>query len=130
MKKTIKKVLRFAGFLLLVLLLAFTIQNALQSQFLGKSFQHLITEAYLANYLLVLLTFALILLIKQKHNASIGFIFIFGFLIKMAVFFIFFKGNYQADGEIQTSEFASFFVPYALCLILETHRLVQILNRT
>lgn len=129
-KKTIKLISAFSAQLFFILLILFAIQSSIQSHFEGQAFQHLIIEAYSANYFLVVFTFSLILFMKKKQNAGMGFVFFGGFLLKLAVFFIFFKGEYQADGDIQRAEFFSFFVPYSICLIAETYQLVKILNRS
>ena len=48
--------------------------------------------------------------------------------LKFVVFFILFYPEYQRDGTMQTSEFTAFFVPYALCLVIEVFYLSKQLN--
>lgn len=92
-------------------------------------FEHLITESYLANYSLVLLSFFALLYLQKRFASSLGFLFLGGFFIKLIVFFIFFSPYYKSDDQIETAEFLAFFVPYALALTLETISLVRILNK-
>ncbi|MEQ8623437.1 MAG: DUF6168 family protein [Vicingaceae bacterium] len=129
MKKTIKPLLRFSTTLLLGLLLVFGI-HALISKSLGVSvYEHLLIPSYWVNYLLVVFTFAILIALKNRKSQSLGFVFLGGFFVKIAVFLIFFKPIFSADGEIATVEFVSFFTPYAVCLAYETYILVTILNK-
>ena len=129
MKKTIKPLFRFSSSLLLGLIVVFGI-HALISRFLDVSiFEHLLIPSYWVNYLLVVFTFAILIALKNRKSQSLGFVFLGGFFVKIAVFLIFFKPIFLADGEIATVEFVSFFTPYAVCLAYETYILVTILNK-
>lgn len=129
MKKTIKPILRFSMFLLLALSAVFGIQ-ALIYQFLGISiFEHLLITSYWVNYIMVVFTFAIIIALKNRKSQSLGFLFLGGFFIKIAVFLFFFKPIFLQDDEISSIEFAAFFTPYAFCLAYETYILVSILNK-
>ena len=57
-----------------------------------------------------------------------GFIFMAGSGLKFLFFFLLFYPEYNSDGEMQTIEFVTFFVPYAVCLILEVIYLSKQLN--
>lgn len=129
MKKTIKPLFRFSTSLLLGLAVVFGI-HALISHYLGISIHdHLLITSYWVNYLLVVSTFAILIALKNRKSQSLGFVFLGGFFIKIAVFLIFFKPQFLTDGEIATVEFVSFFTPYAVCLAYETYILVTILNK-
>ena len=129
MKKTIKPLLRFSISLLLGLVVVFGI-NSLISDYLGISiYDHLMITSYWVNFLLVVFTFAILITLKNRKSQSLGFVFLGGFFIKIAVFLIFFKPIFLTDGEITTVEFVSFFTPYAVCLAYETYILVTILNK-
>lgn len=129
MKKAIKPILRFSLLLLLGLIIVFGIQ-ALVYNFLGISlYDNLLIPSFWVNYIMVVFTFSIILALKNRKSQSLGFIFLGGFFVKIAVFLIFFKPVYMQDGVIENSEFASFFIPYAICLACETYVLVSILNK-
>lgn len=100
---------------------------ALQAQDLPM-FDHKIVLAYILNFVLA----ALILFLVQRNmtdgSAKGGFIFFLGSGLKFLVFFLVFYPSYKADGETQTIEFITFFVPYAVCLILEVYYLSKQLN--
>jgi len=129
MKKTIKPLLRFSTSLLLGLAIFFVV-HALINHYLGISiYDHLLITSYWVNYLLVVFTFAILIALKNRKSQSLGFVFLGGFFIKIAVFLLFFKPIFLIDGEIATVEFVSFFTPYAVCLAYETYILVTILNK-
>lgn len=131
MKKTILiDVLKFGVKLFLFLSISFTLHEV---YFTSKQISwnsYLIIEAYVSNFLLVLITYGGLMYFKQKKNESLGFIFLYGFFLKMAVFLIFFNPAYKADSEMVTLEFFAFFLPYLVCLGFETTVIVRILNRT
>ena len=69
------------------------------------------------------------MLAKEKGSHSLGYLFLAGFFLKIAVFMIFFNPHYKADDEIIPEEFFAFFVSYAVCLAYETKIIVKILNQ-
>ncbi|MDA8592273.1 DUF6168 family protein [Flavobacteriaceae bacterium] len=92
-------------------------------------FQHLITEAYVINAMLAIGIFWGLIALKEKYNNQIGFLFLASSFIKFFVFFLVFYGPYKADDQITFSEFVSFFIPYTICLVLETFYLSKKLNQ-
>jgi hypothetical protein len=92
-------------------------------------FQHLITEAYVINAMLAIGIFWGLIALKEKYNNQIGFLFLASSFIKFFVFFLVFYGPYKADDQITFSEFVSFFIPYTICLVLETFYLSKQLNQ-
>ena len=92
-------------------------------------FQHLITEAYVINAMLAIGIFWGLIALKEKYNNQIGFLFLASSFIKFFVFFLVFYGPYKADDQITFSEFVSFFIPYTICLVLETYYLSKQLNQ-
>lgn len=59
-------------------------------------------------------------------KSYIGFLFMFGSLLKFAVFFIWFYPILQLDGNTKGPEFSLFFIPYLVGLLLETMALTKI----
>ncbi len=76
--------------------------------------------SYVINFLLAAAIYIGLYSFRDKIRTQIGFIFIAGSFLKFILFFILFYPSYKMDGEMGTSEFASFFVPYAICLVVET----------
>lgn len=79
-----------------------------------------IAMSYVINFLLASIIYIGIYSFRNKIKTQIGFIFMGGSFLKFIVFFILFYPSYKTDGDIATSEFAAFFVPYAICLVVET----------
>ena len=93
-----------------------------------QTLENKIVLAYLVNFTLAILIYAFLLKMKEKYKEQLGFLFIGGSILKFVAFFIFFYGSYKMDGTISKLEFAAFFTPYILCLIIETTALVKLLN--
>ncbi len=92
-------------------------------------FANKIVPAYIMNYVLAMGVYAFLFSFREKFKSQLGFLFMAGSFLKFALFFIFFYSSYKADGDINTLEFSSFFIPYILCLIIETFSLVNLLNK-
>ncbi|MCF6297842.1 MAG: DUF6168 family protein [Flavobacteriaceae bacterium] len=91
-------------------------------------FAHKIIPAYIMNYVLALSVYTLLYSFRAKFKTQLGFLFMAGSFLKFILFFIFFYSSYKADGDINTLEFSSFFIPYMICLVVETTSLVNLLN--
>ena len=91
-------------------------------------FNDKIIAAYTTNLLLAVIIFLSLFFLRKKYNDQLGFLFLFGSFLKFAIFFIFFSPAYKADGNTSRLEFFAFFVPYAICLIIETVSLIKLLN--
>jgi len=130
MKEITKLTIAFSFKLLLILSVAFTLHETVYyfQKIAFNSF--LILEAYLANFLMVVLSYWVLLFVKQKNNQAVGFTFLGGFFFKLIIFMILFNPIYREDNDVQTLEFLAFFVPYAICLAIETVSLVRLLNRS
>jgi hypothetical protein len=79
-----------------------------------------IVLSYLVNGILAAAIFISLYIYRNKLKNYIGFLFMAGSFLKFIVFFILFYPSYKVDGDIDKLEFAAFFIPYAICLILET----------
>lgn len=91
-------------------------------------FQNKILLAYILNFLAAALIVAALYIVREKQKDNLGNLFMFGSLLKFAVFFIAFYPSYTADGEMTKLEFFTFFIPYFISLILETLALVRLLE--
>jgi len=92
-------------------------------------FQNMIVESYCCNAIIAILIFWILVSLKEKYKNHIGFIFLFGSGTKFLMFFAIFYRPFKQDGEIIIYEFISFFLPYTICLILETYQLSKQLNK-
>ena len=91
-------------------------------------FDNKIVLAYILNYLLALSIYSLLYFLRFKLKNQLGFLFMTGSFWKFIVFFVFFYPSYKSDGSINNLEFSSFFIPYLICLIIETYTLIQLLK--
>jgi len=112
-----------------VLAVAFCIHIALLKSFQMPLFENKIVLSYVVNLVLVVLIFGFLYVSKKKFKDQLGFLFIAGSALKFGVFFVVFYPLFKLDGQISKLEFASFFVPYGLGLVLETFSLVKWLNK-
>ena len=92
-------------------------------------FENRIVPAYLVNLILVVGIFGVLYLLREKYKSQLGFLFLAGSLLKFTVFFIVFYPFYKLDGVITKLEFAAFFAPYVIGLILESVSLSKWLNK-
>jgi len=91
-------------------------------------FDNKIIASYVTNLLLIIVVFGSLYLLRRKYKSQLGFLFLAGSVLKFAVFFMFFYPFYKMDHTISRLEFAAFFIPYALGLVLETLSLSKWLN--
>ena len=91
-------------------------------------FSDKIIESYLLNSLVAIFIYYIINTLKTKFKNSLGFIFIFGGLLKFLLFYILIYPSFKLDGTISNFEFAAFFIPYFTCLIYETLAIATLLN--
>ena len=120
----------FSARLLVFLSAAFVIHMLVNKLMSIPLFQHQILVSYAINTALAAGIFWGLTSLKKKYNNQIGFLFLASSIVKFLVFFLVFYGPYKADGEIVLLEFTSFFIPYTICLVLETFFLSKHLNKT
>ena len=92
-------------------------------------FDHRIVLCYLINFALIIIVFGMLYLFKEKYKSQLGFLFLAGSFLKFIIFFIVFYPFFKMDNHISKLEFAAFFVPYSIGLILETFSLSKWLNK-
>ncbi|MFK7783289.1 DUF6168 family protein [Psychroserpens sp.] len=112
-----------------VLALAFAIHLFVLSIKSLPLYDNKIVLAYIVNAVLAISIFGVLFKMKDKYKEQLGFMFLGGSALKFVVFFIVFYPIYKADGIISKLEFAAFFIPYLLSLILETLSLAKWLNK-
>ncbi len=115
---------------LLALLLAALGIHLLVLRGMGQPlYDNKILLAYFVNYILAVLIYGILYLLKERFTAQLGFLYMGGSVLKFLVFFILFYPAYKLDGNMSTPEFAAFFIPYAICLILETSAIIEFLKK-
>jgi len=124
-----QSLLNFSVKLIFILALVFGVHLLALNYLEYPLFENKIILAYVINIVLAILIYTFLFKMKSKYKEQLGFLFIGGSFLKFAVFFILFYGSYKADGMISKPEFAAFFIPYVLCLIIETTSLAKWLNK-
>lgn len=84
--------------------------------------------SYIVNFSMALGIYLGLYYLKESYKNHIGFLFLGGSLLKFFVFFILFYPLFKQDGDISRLEFFSFFVPYLVCLVVETFSLTKLLK--
>jgi hypothetical protein len=112
--------LRYLGVLSGVLGIALVV-HALARKVKGLAWDgDLLIASYAVNLLLAFAIVFFIYALRRRMQAQIGFLFMGGSFLKFLLFFLLFYPSFTSDDHISRAEFGSFFVPYALALILET----------
>lgn len=122
------KTLKFLSTLLLALTITFGIHIGILWLLDLPLFSDNILLSYGVNFLLAIFIYLIIQQTLKKNGAHAGFIFMAGSGVKFLVFFLVFYPLYEADNIMQTTEFAAFFIPYTVCLVLEVAYLSKQLN--
>lgn len=124
-----KAIFKFSGLLLVSLCVLFALHILLLYTLELPLFADRIVTSYIVNFVLAIAIYAVMLLLKNKYLNQLGFIFMFGSFFKFIVFFTILYPLYKTDGIITKTEFASFFIPYVVCLIIEITSLSKWLNK-
>jgi len=123
-----KKLTIFTFKLISSLVIASGLQIILFNQVAIQLDFKLLALSNLLNFLLAFLIVVVLSIYINKLKSYIGFLFMFGSLLKFAVFFIWFYPVFKMDGAISSFEFSIFFVPYSISLLFETLELGKMLN--
>lgn len=122
-------VLKFSLVLLGLLLASLGLHLLILQQLGQPPFENKILLAYFINYILAVLIYGILYLLKERMTAQLGFLYMGGSVLKFLLFFVLFYPSYKVDGIMSRSEFAAFFVPYAISLILETSGIIKFLKK-
>ena len=120
---------KFSLTLIFVLSIVFGIHIFVLYKLGSPLFDNRIIAAYLVNCSLALVIYLTLFLLKNKMSEQIGFLYMGGSFVKFLIFFIFFYPYYKIDGGLDSLEFAAFFVPYLISLILETLGVIEFLKK-
>ena len=128
MPKTNNPIINYLSFLFSFLILTAGAHFYTLEKLKLPLFDNKIVLAYIINISLAIFIYIGLYLLRKKQESNLGFIFMTGSLIKFGIFFLVFYPDYKANDDIQTLEFTTFFIPYAVCLIIETFFLSKLLN--
>ena len=120
---------RFTFRLVSVLVIAFAAHILVLNLLDKPLFNNMIISSYVVNGALAIAIFGFLWKFRERFKNQIGFLFLAGSLLKFAAFFIIFQPSFKVDGDMSKYEFASFFIPYILSLIIETFSLIKWLSK-
>ena len=84
--------------------------------------------SYWVNVLLACGVIVLLFVLRKRLKDQLGFIFMAASMLKFVFFFFLFYPEYNSDGDLSRLEFLTFFIPYVVCLIIESIILSKFLN--
>ena len=114
MSKTRRSEKRLYSVLIFIVVLAWLVQQELTP----KELHVILARCYVFNTVLAVLIYVVILRLKDRHSEKIGFVFLIGSGLKFLLFFLLLYPAFNADGELSSMEFASFFIPYTLTTVV------------
>lgn len=124
----IKKTMSFVLLLTALLGVAFVAHTFIQDAFKIGAFEKHIVLNYCFNYIFTVGFFIIILILDRKQSNQLGFVFLAASTVKLVLFlFILFPSIKYGTG-VKSIEFASFFVPYGISVVVEILYLLRILN--
>ena len=87
----------------------------------------LVNFAYKFNIGITFLFTSTIILVSDRLKEQLGFIFLISGAVKLGIFVYLIKSS---EFDLDKSVFLHFFIPYALCIVVEILYISKILNRT
>ncbi len=123
-----KKTVTFIGFLFLVLVIAFIIHTIVLKHNNVPLFNDQLVLSYTLNFVMAITILFIVENAIRKKSTNSGMYFILGSALKYIVFFFVFFPLFTEDELLSKTEFAIFFIPYSLCLIIEVTYLSKQLN--
>jgi len=124
-----KTILQFIARLTIVISVSFCCHAFLQDYLGIGSFENHILLTYIFNYILTIIFFGLMIYMKEKKSNQLGFIFLFSSVTKFLLFFLLIAPVIEFTRGLNSPDFAAFFVPYAISLIIEVFYFIRLLNR-
>ena len=123
MPNWLKSLSKFKLLLFLVMVVTGGIHFAVKNQMGTVQFPYFIT-CYFVNYAVTAAGFALLLWAEAKQKMAMGYVFFASSTLKFIVYFIVISPM-VTEGKAQ---FLTFFIPYAVALILEVQQTIKRLN--
>jgi hypothetical protein len=129
-RTVIKSGATFTLILLIVLGTSYLVHGSILETIGHAALQVHLFPFYFMNIAVSLLTGVSIICLSQKKSEISGFVFMAGSLLKFALFFLLFYGEFSTIQDIRKVQFVSFYVPYSIGLIVEVWYLIYHLNKS
>ena len=125
----IKTIIKFLGLFSVLMIVVFGLHLFVLNYGGNPLFENKIIEAYVFNFVFGILIVVVLTFLQHKAAGSLGFIFMGSSLVKFLFYFAIFNSTYKEDGDVSRLEFAAFFIPYSISLIIEVVFLSKTLNK-
>lgn len=120
---------RYGALFVFFILLAFGIHLGFLFILTDQPFRHEIIGAYAANFTVAFGLFIVTAILIRKMGGMTVYLIFSGWLLKAGLYLFIFKPVYQLnDGLVDKAEFFTYFIPFAVCLILEITLLIRLIN--
>ena len=124
----IKKATGFILLLTSLLGIVFSFHTLIQHELKIGAFEKHIVINYCFNYILTIGFFLSLLIFEKKKSDQLGFVFLAASTVKLILFLFILYPNTKEIAGVKSVEFASFFVPYGISVVIEILYLLRILN--
>ena len=121
----LRQLLTFSMLLLFCAAAAYLLHSFIISHHFPEASRELLNFSYKFNFGITFLFTSSIIIASQRLKDQLGFIFLGSSFVKLAIFLVLVK---TSDFEIDKSDFLHFFVPYAICVVLEIIYVSRILK--
>ncbi len=121
----LRQLINFSLLLLLCAAATYLLHIYFFNRFFPEGSVDLINFSYKFNFGITFLFTTSIIIASQRLKDQLGFIFLGSSFVKIAIFLVIVK---TSDFEIDKSDFLHFFIPYALCMVLEIIYVSRILK--
>ena len=111
--------------LLVFLTVCFFAQGWMQTWFNHTFLSNHLLPNYLFNFFFTLIFCGIVVLAYRRLAPHLGYAFLFSSMLKFLLFLTLLYPSYKLEFRLRSAEFAGFFVPYAVCLVLEVLFLVK-----
>lgn len=125
---TLKKLITNCLTVVFVASIAFFIHLFINSSITNSVEFSQLFYSYWVNVLLACGVIVLLFVLRKRLKDQLGFIFMAASMLKFVFFFFLFYPEYNSDGDLSRLEFLTFFIPYVVCLIIESIILSKFLN--
>jgi hypothetical protein len=112
-----------------VLFTSLVISLSVQISFFTPDALEIVTFlSYLTNFIICVASFYVLASLSKKDSTNVGYAFLMFSMMKFGAYFLGFRFYFQIDDVVTKQEYAVFFVPYLLAILVEISFLIKELN--
>ncbi len=115
--------------LLVVTVMVFTMHVFVLTSFETPLLNNKLVLSYSINTVSAILIFLVLFVLRHRFKNQLGFIFLFGSVLKFVLFILILYKPFYADGILSRKEFFTFFIPYFFTHVIEIFSLSKWLNK-